>query len=318
MEFRQLQQIAAVCRHGGFSGAARHLRISQPTLSKSIARLEDRLGVQLFDRTTGGAARPTVYGDFLSRRADALVRSVETLEKDFSQFRDGNSGYLRIGMGPAAREALLSGIVGGMAESFPNLNLRTGIDAGDRIVDAMVRGQYDVAFVYHEAAAAHGDLIRAKVFEDRFVAAVRPDHPVAGRGPLTAQELVRHKIAASYIVPSLRKWVGGLNREEKDNLRAFVTDVYDLIRTRVAATNFIGVAPSFVFQKCFDEGSLVEVPLAWGGLYECWMLATPDSWRSPVLRELLRVARQCSPGASRAATPGGETSDAVAQAFAAE
>ena len=61
MEFRQLEHLVAVCSAGSFNGAARQLHISQPTLSKSIARLEKQLGLKLFDRG-GGCARLCSWG----------------------------------------------------------------------------------------------------------------------------------------------------------------------------------------------------------------------------------------------------------------
>ena len=71
MDLKHLEQIVAISRHGGFSGAARRLGMAQSTLSKNIARLEAKLGVELFARD-GGAAQPTSYGRFLVARAEAF------------------------------------------------------------------------------------------------------------------------------------------------------------------------------------------------------------------------------------------------------
>ena len=70
MDLRHLEQIVAICRAGSFSGAAKALGIAQPTLSKSIGRLEAKLGIQLFERTNANA-RPTVYGQFVADHASA-------------------------------------------------------------------------------------------------------------------------------------------------------------------------------------------------------------------------------------------------------
>ena len=300
MEFRHLQQIAAVCRHGGFSAAARHLRISQPTLSKSIARMEDRLAVQLFERDSG-AARPTVYGEFLAERATALVRSLETLASEFDQFKHGRSGQLRIGMGPLCRDRLMAPLLARMGESLPDLNLRTGVAAGDQISRAVADGEYDLGFVYSESANAFGELVRAKVFDDRYIAAVRPGHPALGRNPLGPAELLTYKVAACAIVPSFRRWLGPLSREQSENLRGLVTDIYDVIASRVARSDFVGVAPSFAFRDRIAEGSLVELPLTWEGAYECWMVATQETWKSPIVRQVLAFAREIAASGPRLA-----------------
>ena len=84
MELHHLEQIVAICRAGSFSGAAKALGIAQPTLSKSISRLEARLGVQLFERSNVNA-RPTVYGQFVADHALSLLQNVSTLGHELEQ-----------------------------------------------------------------------------------------------------------------------------------------------------------------------------------------------------------------------------------------
>jgi len=106
MDLKHLEQIVAISRHGGFSGAARRLGMAQSTLSKNIARLEAKLGVELFAREAG-AAQPTSYGRFLVARAEAVLCDVEALNHDFDKLVHGERGRLRIGVGPAPLHGLL-------------------------------------------------------------------------------------------------------------------------------------------------------------------------------------------------------------------
>src|SRR5690349_19090983 len=78
MELKHLEQIVAICNAGGLSKAARILRISQPSLSKSIARLESQLGIKLFNRTDGGAT-PTIYGRYIADRSAGLLSTAAAL-----------------------------------------------------------------------------------------------------------------------------------------------------------------------------------------------------------------------------------------------
>ena len=102
MDLRHLEQIVAICRAGSFSGAAKELGIAQPTLSKSIGRLEAKLKIQLFERINA-SARPTVYGQFVADHASTLLQSVTTLGHELEQMAKGEAGLLRIGVGPATR-----------------------------------------------------------------------------------------------------------------------------------------------------------------------------------------------------------------------
>jgi DNA-binding transcriptional LysR family regulator len=291
MDLRHLEQIVAVCNSGGLSGAARQLRISQPTLSKSISRLESQLSVQLFDRS-GGAARPTKYGQFFADRAKDLLAGVNELTRDFEQLRGQEVGRLRIGAGSAVQTLLLPQIIQRMSDEFPNLNLKTGVEHGPALIRAMLDGRYDVVFVYYGAAAAYGDLIRTKIFEDQYVAVVRPDHPALQSDTIGPAELLRYRIAACTLIPSLREWIGDLSSEQAERLKGFVTDSYDLIRERVLTSDFVAIVPRLIFREDFAAGSLVQLPLTWQGHYECWMLTTPHNWRSPRIKVLADFAKE--------------------------
>lgn len=163
MDLKHLEQIVAISRHGGFSGAARRLGMAQSTLSKNIARLEAKLGGELFAREAG-AAQPTSYGRFLVARAEAVLCDVEALNHDFDKLVHGERGRLRIGVGPAPLHGLLGPIVTAMAQRYPELSLRTAQGNAQRLVSDLAEGAYDAVFVHQEAAAPFGDqLHRAEV-----------------------------------------------------------------------------------------------------------------------------------------------------------
>ena len=291
MEFRHLEQILAVCRAGGFSGAARQLRISQPTLSKSIARLEAKLGVKLFDRS-GGGAKPTAYGRFLAERAEGLLNSVTALTRDLEHLVQGEAGRLRIGVGPVPRLALLPQIVRRMAERFPHLNIETEQEMATALLRGVEEGRYDVVFVTFEAAAPYGDLIRVKVAEADHVAVARPGHAVlAEPTPLTARQALSYPLAVTRLVPSFRRWAGEISETEQAHLQAFVSDDYDLIKQRVMDSDLLAMGPRLVFEPELSQGRLVEMPLTWDTPYECWMLTTAERWRLPVVKAAAEAAK---------------------------
>jgi DNA-binding transcriptional LysR family regulator len=293
MELRHLEQIVAVCRAGGFSGAARQLQISQPTLSKSISRLEAALTVKLFDRS-GGTARPTAYGQFIADRAEGLLKAVGSLGRDLDQLIHGEAGGLRIGVGPVPKVKPLPQLIRRMNERYPNLQLEVSQETGGRLVRGAQEGRFDLVFACHELAREYGELIRVKVIEDRNIAAVVPGHPVTAEAPLSPRALLRYPIAATNLVPSFRRWLGKMSLNEAENLKSFVSDDYSLITRRALDDRYIAIGPRLVFESELALGRLVEVSLAASSEYECWMLTTPDRWRSPVIKAVAAFAREAA------------------------
>ena len=290
MNLKHLEQIVAISRFGGFSGAARRLGIAQSTLSKNIARLEAQLGVELFTRE-GGAAQPTPYGRFLASRGEAVLGEVETLNRDFERLLHGERGRLRIGVGPAPRHGLLSPIIAAMAERYPELSIRTAQDNAPRLVSDLAAGVYDAVFVHQEAAAPFEDLMRIRVLQSPHVAVARPGHPMLASGPVTPQRLLAHRMAACPPSAAFLDWIGPVQGAAADNLAGFRSDSYDLIRDRLLTGDFVTVAPAFVFSEDVARGVLEAAPLAWDGLYECWMLVSRERWRAPEMKAMAEVAK---------------------------
>jgi DNA-binding transcriptional LysR family regulator len=290
MELKQLEHLVAVCDAGSFSGAAKCLRISQPTLSKSIARLEKALGVDLFDRS-GGRARPTICGQAAAEHAETLLAGAARLLQQVEQLAKGEAGSLRIGVGPATRVKLLPEVVQQVGRTFPHLQLEARYDEVQNLLRSLRMGNLDLAFCYFEAPDAHSDFIRIKIHADRRVAVVRPRHPALKSAPLTPAQLLKYPIASVGAVPSFSRWLGALSNKEARNLNAFVSDDYALVKTRPLESDFVACGPKFVFEHELRKGSLVELLLQAENRYECWMLTTEAKWRSPIVKKIADFAR---------------------------
>ncbi len=200
MEMRHLEQIVAICRAGSFSGAAKELGIAQPTLSKSIGRLEARLGIQLFERSNA-SARPTIYGQFVADHAAALLQNVTTLGHELEQLARGEAGSLRIGAGPATRLHPLPKLIGKVARAFPRLQIVTRFARVNLMMRALRTGKLDVVFCNGELATEQDDLIRIRVLDDRYIAVARAGHAALQAQPLSATEFMRLPLASSGLTP---------------------------------------------------------------------------------------------------------------------
>jgi DNA-binding transcriptional LysR family regulator len=290
MELKQLAHLVAVRDAGSFSGAAKRLGISQPTLSKSIARLEKALRVELFDRS-GGRARPTVYGQAAAEHAEILLAGAARLIQQLEQLGKGEAGSLRIGVGPATRVKLLPEVVRQVGRNIPHLQLEVRYDDVRNLLRSLRIGSLDLIFCYFEVPDEYADFMRVKIHADRRIAAVRPGHPALKSVPLTPKKLLEYPIASVGAVPSFTRWLGALSSREARNLKAFVSDDYALVKGRSLESDFVACGPKFVFEQELRDGILIELPLQAENKYECWMLTTEVKWRSPVVKKIADFAR---------------------------
>jgi len=281
-----------ICRAGSFGGAARVLGVSQPTLSKSIARLEAELSLKLFERR-GTAARPTVYGEIVAKRAEALLNGAEALATELEQVARGEEGRLRILVGPVARLRPLPALVRMTSARFPRLRVEA-TQARGRVtaMRSLTNGRYDMLIGNSHFAREHGEMIRVHLYDDTTAAAVRPGHPaLQHETPIEPASLLRYPVASSKVSPMFEGWVGEATPEQAGNLDAFISDDYRLTLDQARHGDFVAIAPSFLFQADFRAGTLVNVPLTLAEPYSCWLITTPERWRSPVVRAIAEMAK---------------------------
>ncbi|HMG78292.1 MAG TPA: LysR family transcriptional regulator [Xanthobacteraceae bacterium] len=119
LKLRQLEVLLSVAQWGGMAKAAQHLAISQPVVSKTIADLENALGVRLFDRTPQGV-EPTLYGRALLKRSLAIFDDLKTSVSEIEFLADPTAGQLRIG----CSEIMAAGFVAAVIERLSSKHRR--------------------------------------------------------------------------------------------------------------------------------------------------------------------------------------------------
>ncbi len=175
MDQRLLESFLAVADAGGVSAAALRLNMTQPTVSRRIAALEEILGVTLFDRI-GKQIRLSGDGRMLVGPAAAALEAMNALAHAAQEVSHGSVGLLTIGATSQVIENNLAGFLPAFMASEPGVELRILQAGGQETVDAVSRGDVQVGLVSEPAQDA-GLGIRPLGFFDLLV--VRADQ-VAG------------------------------------------------------------------------------------------------------------------------------------------
>ncbi|MFZ0845625.1 MAG: LysR family transcriptional regulator [Pseudolabrys sp.] len=115
-----LEILYAVSQFGSMAKAAAELRISQPAISRAVAEMETTLGVRLLDRSRRGVV-PTLYGDALARRANAVLDEVKHGIKEIEFLSDPTAGELYIGSPEPLTDALLPEVVQRFWRQYPRV-----------------------------------------------------------------------------------------------------------------------------------------------------------------------------------------------------
>lgn len=123
MNLRDLQYLVAVAEHLHFGKAAKAVHVSQPTLSMQLKKLEETLGVQLFERTNKHVML-TAIGQEMVTRAQRILNESEQLLHAARAARDPEAGTLRLGIFPTLAPYLLPRLMPLLSHHFPRLRLQ--------------------------------------------------------------------------------------------------------------------------------------------------------------------------------------------------
>ncbi|MDT2661921.1 LysR family transcriptional regulator [Enterococcus hulanensis] len=147
MEIRLLRYFWAVAQEGNISRASRILNITQPTLSRQIKELEERIGAPLFHREKN-RLRLTKDGYFLKERAEEILALDEKLEQAFSAQRNEQlSGTISIGCVEADNSDTVAMLLEELISDYPQIQFNLVTGTSDDISDRLEKGILDLAIL---------------------------------------------------------------------------------------------------------------------------------------------------------------------------
>lgn len=188
MDFRVLRYFLNVAKEQSFTKAAQQLHITQPTLSRQLAALEEELGVSLFERS-GRNITLTEEGILLKRRALEIL-DLEERTLDELKGRDGIvEGTVTIGCGEFTVVETLAEICKTYQEKYPRVQIALHTATADTISEMMNKGLVDIGLFMEPVDTQGLDHIRIPG-SDHWVVGMRPEDPLAAKEHITKKDLL--------------------------------------------------------------------------------------------------------------------------------
>ena len=176
MNIRDLRYAVAVAELGHFGRAASACHVSQPALSGQIRKLEDHLGLVLFERTKR-SVRITPGGEEIVGHAKRLLETADLIEETAKAHLDPLSGPLRLGMIPTIGPYLTPRLMPSIARGLPRIGLRLFEDLTAVLEAELVHGKLDAAILATPVDDAR--LCEIALYDEPFWIALPSAHPLA-------------------------------------------------------------------------------------------------------------------------------------------
>lgn len=191
MNLRDLRYLVALADHRHFGRAAVASFVSQPTLSTQIKKLEEELGVPLFERAPRKVMLTPVGRD-IAQRARLILNEVEQLKESARRQLDPEAGTVRLGLFPTLGPYLLPHVVPAIRLRFPQLELLLAEEKTESILRMLREGTLDAGLL---ALPLHDEQLHVEpLFDEPFVLAVPSQHAFAQRREVAMSDLAEQSL----------------------------------------------------------------------------------------------------------------------------
>ncbi len=243
MEFRVLKYFLAVAREESISRAAEVLHVTQPTLSRQIAQLEEELGAPLFTR--GKRTTLTEAGVMLRKKAEDILFLAEEIETDFKTRQDV-VGEIRIGSGVYAGSNAFLEKIPAFQKKYPGVRFDIYTASAEVLKDRLDHGLLDFAVMMEPIEIGSHDFLRLPE-KDIWGILMAVESPLASQESIAVEDLRGRKILMSrraILQGEFKNWLKGENPDIVDTFN-LCGNVLSFVREGCLILSIEGVMRDF-------------------------------------------------------------------------
>ncbi len=295
LEVRDLRLVLALLSTGTTARAADVLHLAQPSVSRALCSLEERLGARLFERTSRGLVA-TDAGERLGERARAMLGELDGLERSLRAPVERRR--LRIVCECYTAYHWLPSTLARLRRVAPGIELSLRLRFTKQPFPALQGGDLDAALLSTPARSTK-EIIVKPLFQDELLFVVAADHPLASKRALSPDDLRRHPILTAPPSANESEWflsrVFGKAQPQLDvSTIPLIESAIDLARAGMG----IAIVTEWAIGPHLQRGGCVAKRLTIGPIERPWHFA----WRreigdaGPLLLEALQASERGVPG----------------------
>jgi DNA-binding transcriptional LysR family regulator len=254
-----LRYVDQVARAGSIQRAAKELNIAASAINRQILKLENELGVTLFERFSKGM-RLTSAGNSVVALARGWKSDERRVGAELEQMQGVNQGHVRLVAMDSHANGYLPRLIGELAVRHPGVSLEVRIESTDEAVAALVDGSADLIAAFN--LTPHRSLHILWTRDLPFGCVVAPDHVLARKKTVSMQEVMSYPVALQSKLLPIRRyleshhaWLFAKDRTMVETNSLQLIKILAASGRHVAFTSELDAAPEII------EGALVFRPV---------------------------------------------------------
>lgn len=286
MNLRDLKYIIEVAREKNFAKAAQKVFVSQPAMSMQIKKLEETLGVNIFERDKQNFLI-TPIGAEIIKKAEIILRETEDMKLIAKNSKDPLAGNIKIGAFPTIASYYLPNFTKNIHKKFPQLKIFLVEEKTDELLEKLLNGDLDLCIF--AMPVDNNNLSGEKIFSEKFLLATPKNHPLSKKTKIQLKELKNQQLMLLNEGHCMRNQAleicSSVKAFENNDFRATSLET---LRQMVANGNGITLIPEIAV-KNDDKINYIKIfnaPFRTIGIYY-----RKSSIKKSLIKEIIKIAK---------------------------
>jgi DNA-binding transcriptional LysR family regulator len=294
MDFRQLEILRAVAERGSFTGAGRHLHLSQSAVSRQILLLEDELSEPLFLRI-GRKVRITPAGEQVLQLSHRIFNDMKETRTAIREGQDALTGTLRLMGGMTVCLYVFPMLVKEYRRLHPKIEVKVTPGTATRVLRKFRAGAADLALL--TIPIDDPNLVTIPVMQEELLLVTAPAHPLASRRRVAAEDLIRQPFVLFEAGSNTRRVLDEFFLREKIKPRIVTeTENVEIIKAMIRVGLGVSILPYQAIAAEVRTGQLYCTRLAGHTLVRETGWVYPRSHRVPrMVQEMMKALERLLP-----------------------
>ena len=258
---RILEQVLVLSEQKNFARAAQALHLSQPTLTRNVQAMEEKLAYKIFDRAPRNL-QLTPFGELLVRHAKKIVSASNQLENEIAQFSNLQSGQLKFGVGPFPAETSFSQTIGLFNDQFPNIHIKSLVNNWEYLHSLLLNEKIEF-FVAETSELENKDNLEITPLQSHpGVFFCRLNHPILTNKKIGMADCMQYSMILPKLPPRLVEFFNSDNpAQDKQESYAFIEcDNVGMSKEIVLNSNAIGIGVYSFIKGLLQDNSVKIIP----------------------------------------------------------
>ena len=257
MDFTALRYFCETANTRSIRAASERLHVAPSAISRQIAKLEHELRAPIFDRRAHGMTL-TAAGEILQSKVEEMMREFARVTSHIAALQNLQSGTVDVYCFRTATETFVAPVLHEFYMRYPNVSFNITMSSTDETIEALTNRTAEIGLVVNPPV--RDAILSTEIFRDTIVAAVAPNHPLAGCGTVSLKEIAEFPLGLTEPSFGLRQQIDtAFDRCAIDPNVFCVTNSLSLVKGIARFDRQCTLLPRFAVENEVTAGTLSTI-----------------------------------------------------------